>query len=690
MAGALDPKVKAYFQIGDDKFPLPRPSGDEQELYPGGEIITNALEGFSPSLISGDSSVVDERRISVHPSSDWQAGQGYRFVDEQEGASGYAYGTLDTRYPNMAVLPPKPVDLGLLPSGANPSNIRFMYHPNIGTGAGYLLALSVYVSLDGDNYYRDAAGVWQPMTVISGAVGSTLYGATFIPTASGIDDLLIATNKGLFSVTTGGIFGAWVTELLTTLGAFGPVWHDEKVYFLNRDDYKMYWAATLSSTLADWSVSSDPLQLRGGENVIKLYEATNRNGVKSVHALTTQRIVAYDDDDFWVEVFDNRPVDTNQYRSDAAVWRTDQVTYYTFGESGGSAVFQVTGNTFANVSPNKRGGYPLAQRRLIRHLSPGLNWLYALGAQTIDEDYIGISGGPTAPAVPGWVMAWNGNGWHTLAEGESSSEPIVAVSYIQNQVLYLQYDSSVSRYRVYTLYVPEFGNLPYDDDARQYATGTFILRSGEIDNGLEDTDKTCRHFSVQFETQDGLPGMPEDHSAQLWVSFDGGAFAQYGATMTDLSEYPNIITLPSDSDQSGIPYKKFQWEIRVTKDVGADAFVTPILRWVNEAYTLSPDIYDGFQVTIDLSEERFDGVNRGRFFNKSRRYLLRKLREIAASKAHQTVRWGNETGLIREIPAAQLRINARENPGTNFGQYTVTGQDVSAPASGPPPGAVTL
>jgi hypothetical protein len=48
------------------------------------------------------------------------------------------------------------------------------------------------------------------------------------------------------------------------------------------------------------------------------------------------------------------------------------------------------------------------------------------------------------------------------------------------------------------------------------------------------------------------------------------------------------------------------------------------------------------------------------------------------TKLHYKVEWG--TGNTRRtIKAAEVRINARENAGTGFGQYVVTGRDVSVP-----------
>lgn len=84
------PIVKEFVKFDGDYFPLPLGDGAEEELYSTGEVVTSALEGFSPSVVAGDASVVDEQRIAVLSYADWSPGMGKKFSDEQDSLGGYA------------------------------------------------------------------------------------------------------------------------------------------------------------------------------------------------------------------------------------------------------------------------------------------------------------------------------------------------------------------------------------------------------------------------------------------------------------------------------------------------------------------------------------------------------------------------------------------------------------------------
>ena len=670
------PIVKEFVKFDGDYFPLPLGDGAEEELYSTGEVVTSALEGFSPSVVAGDASVVDEQRIAVLSYADWSPGMGKKFSDEQDSLGGYAYGNLNTLYPNMAVLPPKQVDLGGIQAGYDESNMRWIKSSVAPNG------LCGYSKHDTENRFlrwdgTSGAGAW----VITAAMPDA---ATTIRGACDYGGyLVICTDKGIVTTVDVTTFTArWNTGAAIS-GFYGPVTHDNKVYAISAVDLKMYW--TNDPTLGSpWGgVSAEAIALRPGEAIVDLFEWKNRAGTRAIHILTTQRLIAYDDDDFFTDVFPIAPhAFGSQQLMSAAPYPADQAVYLSTGDTPGAFVWQVTNDAFTNVNPNKGGGFPKAMRRAIGFISPSLTRVYALGGNFNGvESYYGGGGGPANSVVPGWIMAYNGAGWHCVAEGPSPAALLTALrscAYLQNQVIFHYWD--VSRFRVYTVYVPENGALPYDQDHRSYAEGTYYLVSAETDAGLENTDKTGRYFEIKIEKQDGTAGLPTDHEAELWVSFDGAAFVQYGTTATSATAFPWRIPLPGPTvaNQQGIVWKRMSWMIKLRKNVGAAANVTPILRSVAHAYTRSPIIYDGFQVVIDLSRERFKNLNRGLFRGKSRTYLRNKLRTMMNSKLHYKVEWG--TGNTRRtIKAAEVRINARENAGTGFGQYVVTGRDVSVP-----------
>jgi hypothetical protein len=669
---------KAYIKIDGVFFPMPLPEGgeantEESELYPGGEVITSSLEGFSPSVVAGDATVVDESRIAVLSWADWSPGMGHKFTDEQDAIGGYAYGNLVTTYPNMAVLPPKQVDLGGMPSGYDESNMRW--------GRSGVMPNGLYgYSLHDDNRLlvwdgTTGAGAWVDHAMPGGATvirGAAEYGGY----------LVITTDEGIVTTVDGVSFTARWNSSFGASGHYGPVVHDNNIYVVGALDNKLYWTND-PTTGSDWAnVSTDAIALMPDESIIELFEWKNRAGTRSVHILTTHRIIGFDDDDFFTDAFVfSKYVVGDQQLISATVWDVDKAVYLSTYQVPGGLTWQLTNDAFANVDPNKQGGIPLAHRRSLGFLSAGLSKVYALGGPTSAEFYYGGGVGPTPTAVVGWIMAYTGAGWHPVAEGTGTGiSAIRSCSYIPNQVIFHRWDGS--RFRVYTVYVPEGGALPYDVDHRSYPEGTYYLVSAETDAGLEETDKTARYFNIRIEKQDQTPGLATGHEAELWASWNGAAFAQVGPTLTAASTFPYRIPLPgpTDATQQGIVWQRMSWMVKLRKNVGAAANVTPILRGVALAYTRSPDLYDGFQATIDLSKDRFKGLNKGLFRGHDRAYLRNKLLSLTGTKLHYTVVWGDGV-TERTIPAAEIRINGRENPGSGYGVWTITGRDVSVSPS---------
>jgi len=693
MAAVQDHVQDAYIKINGFAFPVKDHEG-EQELEPGSEVITNALEGFAPSTVAGDATVVDQQSVAVLAFTNFTPGQGFKFSDEAENIGGYAHGNLDTRYPNMAVLPPKRIDLGALPAGfvlnANP---RIMY------SQVYVDQLYVWNYASFGFAVRPASGVWINRALPAGH--NALYGVVeFGGTTFGITDLGVISSPN--PATT-----AWTAGWLGTFR--GPVIHDNKLYLLNLTDGKMYWSTfALAGGAGAWANSSTATLIRNGsnENVFELYEFVNRANSPVIHITTERRIVAYDDDDFFADFYRTQGYQVTGLPAEAAVWEQDRQVYRAASAEGGTYVLALTDDTSSNVSVNKRGGLSPDRRPRIRNLSSSLNYLYAYGGFPEQEGFIGDTGftpdaGLSLPwNVLGWVLAWNGEGWHVVAEGKGNTLAtgrIFGVGYAPNQILWLAQSGGVDH--LWTAYTPEFGNLPYDTDMRQYVEGTFYLRSAIIDANHENVDKTARHVTLYIEKQDNTPGLPTDHTAQFWASWNGGTFFQYGPTLTSADTFPYRIPFPGPNttpltldQQQGIVWRQMQWEVRITKLPGAPMQSTPIFRGLGLGYVLSPDVFLGFQFVVDLTKERFKQYKGGTYKGYSRGFLRNKLYEMtqgAGAKNHYRIEWGwadqfdvasnfgQRKGII---PAAEIRLNTRENPGTGFGEYTITGKDVSVKA----------
>ena len=675
--GDEQPYIKIRHRGTDYFFPL---SHDPENRYlGGGDIQTSTLESFSPSTVAGDPSLVSNELLAVLLWSNFQGGMGTVKYQEQEGTGSldsFYYATMDTRFQGMALLPPKRLPLFTLPY--NRTDVRFLVTTRDNT---YRLVVWDI----GNPGVNANIGVIEFNTTTGAYIATNNAGFASATTPTAIREVILfnstyvaMTNTGIFYMTS---VGAWQGNWQLTGGMYGAVVHDNKLYTIaplaGTNDYYLYWTIDptfnpYGSTTPWPNRSPEPLRLNwiGDETVIKLVEWKNRQDTRSLFVLTNKRIVAWDDDGYWVEFMAAGVVaGTN---ADMSVWPQDKALYFAPADSGAN-VLQFQNQTISNISPNKKGGLGSALVRTVRRIQGGLNFLFGQGGAAVNAAILG-GGTYTAPPAYGQIMAYNGQGWHTLVEG-SVSDTITGMAWGRDQVFFVRNGLNVE-----AIYAPDAPQAPlYINGPVAYAEGTFYIESADADAGLENIYKTARYSEIVFQG-----GMPVNHGATFELSFDNGTtWATQGTitgpNTTGLWRFP--ITIPGVTDARGVPFITVRWRINVTKNVGASATVTPVLRSVALYYLRANDLIDGIQFQIDLTPDRIKRMMTilglgDSYDGKTPRKLRAILQEIKRSKYNPEITYGPPGNRV-VIPAAEIRISQQENARTALGKYTLTARDVS-------------
>jgi len=668
-----EPHIKVVHKGEPMYYPLAADA--EDRTLGGGDISTSTLESFSPSSVAGDPSLVSNELLAVMLWSNFQRGMATVKYNEQEGTGSldsYAYATLDTRFEKMAILPPQRTSLGTLAN--NPYlEVDFLY---AGRTATYKLVAwdtglssQPRVSLGSMNNTTGAI-TWTSVAFPATAGGVAPVGILEVVRYNGM--LVATTDAAIYTSSNGGL--TWTARWGSFDGFRGLAVHDNKLYTTRVSDRKLYW--TLDPTIAPWPNSSlDPLIAIGVgfDVVIKIVEWKNRQDTRSLFILTASRIVAFDDDNYWATFFATDQI--GGFGADMNVWPQDKSLYFSPYDNGAN-VMAFQNQTISNVSPNKRGGLSIGLARIIKRLRGNLNFLFAQGGATQRDQ---VMGRPYVPGVDtyGQIMAYNGQGWHSLAEG-TATDPITSMALFKDTVIFTR------NYRyVESMHVPDAPQSPlyYDGDIR-YAEGSFYIESADADAGLENIYKTARFFEVVIEGSNGSLGLPIGHTYSFeWRPDDTVAWIPLAMNVgPGTGKYIRLpATTPTVSDARGVPFYRLRWKLTLTKSAGADATVTPILRSVGLYYLRAPDLIDGIQFAIDLSPNRVRSLYSAvgaRYNDKTVEMLKRNLMAMKRSKYNPRI----EYGPLRDrtiIPAAEIRVAARENPLTAMGQYVITARDVS-------------
>jgi hypothetical protein len=679
---------KDYIEIGGVKLPVPRhPYGEQDEWL---AMRTTPLEPFQASVVLGDDSLVSEDRVATGVFSDVKPGIGNRRWQEVESVSGIQDGDLVT-VEGLVHLPPyrNAVTGTLIATTADPTNKVVV---------GYMFTLG----------QRYQFALWGPTI---GAGGNTMYiydsvTTSFVvpvgPAFSWAPPHTAFGKIGQYWVMCGHGQIWYTTDGLNYTQGWSPadthfegmIRHDGKIYVLVRNTLtnlcQFYWASSEAQITGGvgvpWPASGVTFQLSTTENVINLVEWTDKiTGDKMIYAATTRRLIGYNDGDFWVDYW-AVPYPFDAYRPFACVNPRDGLLYMCFGGQNDS-VFVFNHQQQDEVGPNKNFGIMRGGNDsfTIYTLQANSRHMFALG--------LGAQGRVlVANDAFGWspfVRARLADPTDLTSLPSPANEKITGCLYGEGR-LYIVMAGGKVEYLDWPDWAASVYNFPTTGvTARAYETGPFWNYSPEFDAGQELLYKLTKWWRFHLEKVNGSYSLPTvDANSRFYFKYqiDGGAWSAT-TTLTTVDTFPYVLALPSLVVQTGQAFRKlrFAYGLRGPATIARE---TPILRSVQLAFTREPDIYDGLQVTVDLTDERWtDGNGKviGHFYGRDRRSLRTFLETLksgpAQAKQHYKVVLGGAYEQ-KTYQSMDVRVSAVEDPQDRYGRYTLTLRDLTAPASG--------
>jgi hypothetical protein len=687
MSGLLGTQLEEdYIDIGGVKLPLPKSPANQADEY--GVLRTTPLEPFQASTVMGDDSLISDDRIAQAVFSDFRPGLGKRRYTELDSLGGYQDGDLDTNDAGYTTLPRLAVTLtgtlaGVIAAPAQPNRMAtgFLYS---WTGTYYMAMWVPDETLF--QVYVPAGPNWQVPANAQLAFGGYMpkqgmarFGGLYV---------CCTVNTGIFTSPDGFV---WTQRWIPggTLVIRGLVEHDNKLYAVVQDfsplgtngSIKMYWVATNAQLIAGtaWpAVSVDAISIDPGEVVVDVVDWKDRLDDPRIYVITNRRILAYNDADFWTKYAQHHLYDET-VRPTGFVFPRDELLYV--GHCGSSKAVKVYNNqTIEDVGPWREGGFVANALSdfTVSHFSGNDRWMFAFcknrnasGAGRVLRGNDSFGWSTAARATQASMEDFDSAVTNNLTGG-FYAEPYLVTSYA-NGVVKRQF-------------MPTRGDLaPYNTDFT-YDVGPRWLYSAEFDAGNEDLWKLAKWWRVQLETLAGAYALGAGQEFYIKWQIDGGAWSTV-TTLTSASAFPNTIPLPSLADQRGLPFRKLRFAIGI--DGGTTSTTTPpLLRALILGYTREPDIYDGLQVVVDLSEERFtdgSGLPITQFYGLDRQALRNYIDTLKSgpgtAKRHYpvTIGW---SGYQKVYASMDVRVAGVEDPQDRFGRFSLTLRDVTARPSG--------
>lgn len=684
MSGVLGTQLEEdYIQVGDVKLPLPKSPkgrGEEYEM-----LRTTPLEPFQASVVIGDDSLISDDRIAQAVFSDFRPGLGKRRYNEVDGLTGYGDGDLDTNDSGYVTLPHLPVAVnasgGALgaawrtPAGVSRMVTGFGYDNDLTAGATFSCALWIPDETALAVYDRTLPG-WRTGTGLGASTvplaGLVRWGGLYV----------CCTQTTIYTSTDGYNFTArWVPG--GTLQCKGLVEHDNKLYVVIQDfapagTIRLYWVATQAQLTVGtaWPASSlDAFPLQPNELVINIVDWKDKIDDRQIFVITNFRIIAYNDADFW-SFFSSHYQYNLAIRPAGFVNPRDDLLYTSFGGLN-KAVKVYNHQTIEDVGPWREGGFAAGAISdfSIVQMFGNSRWVFAFCRSR------------NASGAGRVLRANDSFGWSTAVRA-TQADPADFDSAVTNNLtggfyfgdyLYVVMASGA----VNRLFFPDRGDLaPYNTDV-VYDAGPRWLYTAEFDAGHEDGWKLAKWWRILLETLTGAYSLGAGQEFLIKWQIDGGAWSSV-TTLTSASTFPATVYLPSFADQRGLPFRKLRFAYAL--DGGTTSTATPpLVRAVTLAYTREPDIYDGLQVVVDLSRERWDQLPNSLFYGLDRAALRNYLDTLKSgpgtAKRHYpvTIGWA---GYQKVYASCDVRVSGVEDPQDRYGHFSLTLREVTAPPSG--------
>lgn len=631
-------------------------------LVQGSTFVRSPLNPFSPASQAGNSARITDARLAVQVWDDFTGGLGQREEDTQGGTS-YAEGNLDTRVPGAVATPPLHTLLATvtaLASYPRPLYIEYMRHATnprlfIYTKAGALAGV-----------YNLATNVFTARLNETVRGFAAFNGAHYYIAYTGADSKVYKTTDAGATWTQPGTF--------TAKSCRGLAVHDGQLFTFNETDR----AFVNSLDGATWATHSTSFYPNPTETLQELFVWMEPAGARdTLFALTTQRILGYElDSTDWHTYYDYEGVFQTAYPN-AHKFRRDSNIYFApcddpaLGASmdKNGLVLMFNPQTVDETGPTKRYGLPDGAVDGVMRLVGGIHWLYAWAA--------GTTGGVYAlNEFQGWTMLFDPAIFGTAT--------VLGGGYSQSKLWTVTSDG-----RLYQATIPDRRQLPPVNGV-SYNTGKHYLRSAWTTHNQKNRWKIGAYFEIDMRDSSGLSGVPVGTAVEFRYRVDGGVWTTItlgGNTGNDLvglmlmqsvqpssQTWPAVVVLPANVEQSGIPYKRIQWEIAWTR--GGGATQTAVLASVALYYTYWQESHYSYQFNIDLTPESWAAYPDETLNVYSREALVEILLQMVEQRRYHTFRLATG-GMEEYLGAVDLLLAGREDSDMGGGVYSVTVRDLA-------------
>jgi len=542
-----------------------------------GLVQRKSVTPFPAKTTMGDYSRADRVIESEWVISDFSGGLGIKFARSGRDEDRYWFGNAEARY-RWLTLPPEVVTT---PGLTGPVDFFQDFNGSLYAVKG----LAVYkwdTSLTPD--------AWAQVDVDPGTGGTQSMTGTEVRSVCVHDgSLYILTDSRLYRYNG----SAWSNQSVTgyALASF-----DDKLWRLDSTNV-MQWAIT--SSITSWT-SAGSLMMPPAycKQLIVYFDQT---GLPALHAITRHGVYGYDFDAqrFWPTPLAH-PY-TEAAGRGATVW---QGALYV---PVGSSIYKYTGNVVQAMGPDKDEGLPVSYQGDVTQVVAGYGFLYCVinaldsvgftlpwgaGFDTYSDDTDQQYGAWNLPLVPvegttanGALLVSPGQAWHVQSQHVSAMGAAIVAGLSNSHRLWFS-DSS----GVYYIGVPTGLHNPLQNPATRYASTAFLDTCWQ-DMGWAEIDKVALSLTIESNS------VSATETIAVYAGYDHDESWEYVGTVT---AEDHSLFFPG-----GVEGKTFHAiRLRLVLSRGSDATKTPVLESASLGYMRVPRQLDGWNLTIDLTQQR--------------------------------------------------------------------------------------
>jgi hypothetical protein len=317
------------------------------------------------------------------------------------------------------------------------------------------------------------------------------------------------------------------------------------------------------------------------------------------------------------------------------------------------SLWQFTGSTITQHSPNKRGGLPPSrQGSIVWSASSGraiVSWMTA-------GNSIGVGN-------KGQTVVFNDQeGWHHIQDDISGSATVIGGGVGPTSVVTIYSDGTTREQDLF-----DSSELPqYATTTRAYTPTSLDHHTAKMDLGNPTIYKAALYHEMNAV-------IPTGASVAVYYRLDADITVNFTflATATDATAIPWRVGFPANT-------KFRQAELLYYLTRGTATSATPIIYSSILHTTLLPPPRFNTVFRVDLRDETYRALTK-----TVRGYGLRALRTFIRECHGQMLTFTiHHPGDAITVARGQAAITPVENPLTTLGRYTVQVRDLTTPASG--------